>query len=765
MSRMVVSQGRGSFRFPASASNAFFPMQPLRQGGGGFISGIDIIVSDGTRVTRTDTFGAYVWDAAAAKHQQLCTTMRLAAGQQIPLSACGVYEARIAPSNSNVIYMFYGEAEASSLKPWLLVSNDKGGSFVEMSNWTAALKKGAYNGNLRGYGYKAAVDPINADDFLFTMEDGNTYETLNGTSGASATFVQKTTVPTGTVDTIGCVAFDPGSGSTGGRTNAAYVSSWGQGLYLRTTPTGNFSLVTGTASMQIMRLKVHIDGTVYFLTGITSGPTVQAIKRLSWSAGVGSTPTITDISTANLPSDILLDPASANNISAWTFGSGIYQSTDKGDHWTQITSITLDATSAPYLKTGDVGGSANVGGGRFSPVVTDGTNIYVSGWQAPYKTTYPIQTGGTQAFTLDCAGIEQMATNAIILPAGSSKAILCQQDWGLMISEGPNSPPLAQGWKNSGSTNGLSSVWHADWASDGSGVVVAVSTSPDLGSDTGAKSTLNGQGAWSAWANFPAAGADPYGAIAVADALNWVRMGTADCYYTLDGAATAWTKIVNPGGVTIASSDGWVPGAFYRRRVVASDRVNIGTFYLWNSNHGLFRSTDKGVTWTNYNNYAGSTNPAVMDPSQANGKLVAVPGQAGHLFFHSYGGSGGSYAGPNTASRVWQSTDGGQTWSIVGPSSTTAAGAIVEAWGIDLGAIAPGQSYPSIYLHCWVYSGSAYVQQLIRSIDGATTWARLAGAYPDGWCDATSDIAADKLIYGRVYQAKFGSSFSVGQYA
>ena len=145
--------------------------QPLRVGGGGFVTGLDI-ANDGTKVCRCDSFGAYIYSGGA--WQQLCTTSRLPIGNQGALTNNGVYELRIAPGNSSVIYMFYGQANGSA-NPWLFVSTNQGVSFVQMSNWTLVAADG-FSGSLRGCGPKAAVDPNNADDFLTTTDAGTTLE-------------------------------------------------------------------------------------------------------------------------------------------------------------------------------------------------------------------------------------------------------------------------------------------------------------------------------------------------------------------------------------------------------------------------------------------------------------------------------------------------------------------------------------------------------------------------------------------------------------
>src|SRR5260221_674975 len=96
----LVFGNSASANFHHGDAAAFFPFQPLRVGGGGFITGIDI-APDGTKVCRCDSFGAYIYQGG--KWQQLCTTSRLPVSAQGALTPSGVYELRIAPSNSQVL--------------------------------------------------------------------------------------------------------------------------------------------------------------------------------------------------------------------------------------------------------------------------------------------------------------------------------------------------------------------------------------------------------------------------------------------------------------------------------------------------------------------------------------------------------------------------------------------------------------------------------------------------------------------------------------
>jgi hypothetical protein len=78
--------------------------EPIKIGAGGFVTGIDIAPDD-TMVVRTDTYGAYLWNGV--KWQQLVTASSMPAADVAIYHNAGVYEIRIAPSNSNILYMAY----------------------------------------------------------------------------------------------------------------------------------------------------------------------------------------------------------------------------------------------------------------------------------------------------------------------------------------------------------------------------------------------------------------------------------------------------------------------------------------------------------------------------------------------------------------------------------------------------------------------------------------------------------------------------------
>src|SRR6266567_1286689 len=131
-------------RFPhgSAFTNAFLP---LKIGAGGSISGIDIQCDQGigscnnsgttTKVIRTDTHGAYIYDASAPNPgnaggtgtwKQLVTSNSFpvtAGTPYLPSNGSSVYEIRIAPSNTSHLYMM--------INGLLYTSTNKGASWTQ----------------------------------------------------------------------------------------------------------------------------------------------------------------------------------------------------------------------------------------------------------------------------------------------------------------------------------------------------------------------------------------------------------------------------------------------------------------------------------------------------------------------------------------------------------------------------------------------------------------------------------------------------------
>src|SRR5262245_39966883 len=66
--------------------------RPVKIGGGGYLTGMDLSPDGSTRCVRTDTYGAYCWDDAQARWTQLMTASSFPATDVAPGIGKGVYE-------------------------------------------------------------------------------------------------------------------------------------------------------------------------------------------------------------------------------------------------------------------------------------------------------------------------------------------------------------------------------------------------------------------------------------------------------------------------------------------------------------------------------------------------------------------------------------------------------------------------------------------------------------------------------------------------
>ena len=226
---------------------------PLKVGAGGYLTGIDI-APDNTMVVRTDTYGAYIWNGT--QWQQLVTSTSMPSENVVPDNSQGVYEIKIAPSNTNILYMTYlGDVYRS---------DDRGESWSATSFPHVTIE---VNDPYRMNGQKMAVDPNNPDVvYVGTPQNGLFVTTDGGDS-----WQQVASVPVSSKDSQGLfpgitgIVFDPTSGVTGGKTNVIYASSYGHGVYESTDGGVSWSALSGGPS-DVGSATVSTDG-VYYAVG------------------------------------------------------------------------------------------------------------------------------------------------------------------------------------------------------------------------------------------------------------------------------------------------------------------------------------------------------------------------------------------------------------------------------------------------------------------------------------------------------------------
>jgi Bacterial Ig domain/BNR/Asp-box repeat len=694
--------------------------QPLRIGAGGFITGIDISRDGSTRVIRTDTYGAYVWNSMISQWQQLVTSDSMPVADVTVDKFAGVYEIRVAPNTPTRLYMMYL------------------GSIYRSDNTGATWTKTAFspvvvdaNDPYRMWCPKMAVDPANPDVVYVGTPQNGLFVTMDG----GMTWQRVSAVPvsqqtsSGLYPGITGIAFDPSSSTTGGRTNTIYASSYGNGVYRSSDAGATWRALTGGPA-NVRSGKIATDAAYYAIGN----------ERTSvWRFASGVWTNITPDSSQSWDG-ILVDPLNSARVVAVREGGYLDQSSDRGATWGGIIwgngYPSRVATDIPWLAWTNEG-YMGVGDMMFDPVTPD--QIWfaegIGVWYTTLSSTAPWNV--STVWTSQSIGIEQLVAMAIAAPPGG-KPVVSQGDRPVFYVSNPDVFPSKHGPDNQ---YNIVAGWDVDYASTNPSFIAGLFNWP--GAQKSAYSTDGGQ-TWTPFATYPAdaVAGKIGGCIAASTPTNivWVPSNNSQPYYTQNGGAT-WTQVLLPG-VPTSGETGWGFSMWLNRHIVAADRVTAGTFYMYNYLTGLYRSTNGGTSWALV--FSGQIAPW----SGFNAKLRAAPGQAGHLFFTS--GQLGNAGDPNpAASPLMRSTDGGVTWTAV-PN-------VLEVYAIGFGQAPVGGTYPTIFIAGWVNN----VWGIWRSDDNAQTWIQI-GNFPLGSLDQVRTIDGDKNVYGMVYVGFSGSGYAYG---
>jgi Bacterial Ig-like domain/Bacterial Ig domain len=682
--------------------------KPLNIGAGGYVTGIDI-AADGTMVVRTDTYGAYLWNGT--QWQQLVTSMSMPAADVGADYNDGVYEIRIAPSNTNIFYMEYFGC--------VYRSDDKGTTWTK----TAAFPHvaGEPNDVYRLTGQKMAVDPNNPNVVYVGTQQNGLFVSVDG----GASWQNVSGVPVSAKDGSGLfpgitgIVFDTNSGITGGKTNVIYASSYGHGVYKSTDGGVSWSALSG-GPIDVDYAAISPTGAYY----AADGTSLWRYENGAW------TKLLTE---ANGIRTVAIDPFDPSHIVVQTPGGSLEESHNGGATWSGLNWGTqLTATDIPWLAT--TGPGMSIGGTAFDPLVPN--KLWTSSGVGVWNTTLPdyFVWNTPIVWNSQSVGIEQLcATDLVVAPGG--KPVVAAWDFGVFYVDDLHTYPSTHGV-----TTAFAAGWSVDYASTQPSYLVAIADW--WGREQSGYSTDGGQ-TWKIFPSFPSfAGQTIGGTIAASSPTNiiWAPANRYAPYYTQDGGVT-WNPVTLPG-VTDWNSFHW---AYYLdKTTVTADRVLPNTFYMYyvgNDDSGVYKTTDGGTTWTKV--FSGEISPF----STFNSKIEAVPGQAGHLFFT--GGQQGNRGSPNPASfeGFYHSTDGGATWTAV-PN-------VLEVYCFGFGKSASPDGPPAIYIVGWVNN----VYGIWQSNDDAQSWTKI-GDWPTGSLDAIKTISGDPDIYGQVYVGFAGSGYA-----
>ena len=692
--------------------------RPLRIGAGGWLTGMTISSDGSTRAVRTDTYGAYIWNASRSEWTQLVTASSMPATEIGVDKSAGVFEICVAPNLSTRLYMAYHGR--------ILRSDDSGSQWIA-TNFTKVPMEP--NDSFRMWGQKMAVDPANPNVVYVGTQMSGMFVTNDG----GATWRSVRSIPesapasNGQHPGITGIVFDPNSGTTDGRTNVIYAASYGRGVFRSANAGASWSALT-SGPTSVSHGKIAAAG-AYYVVG-NDGSSVWRYFSSVWTD-------ITPIK--NLWSTVIADPFDSRRVVAVRVGGYLDISLDRGATWSGIIwgpdhrnyRVATDVpwlawTNETFMSDGDL---------LFDPVVPDrlwfaeGIGVWYT--DVPKTSTPPTSI----TFTSQSAGIEQLVANQVIAPPGG-KPVLASGDRPAFYVDDPDVFPSTHGPDNE---QAIVMGWALDYASTDPTFIAGLFNW--WGVEKSAYST-NGGRTWTSFATYPPTiiNGKLGGSIAASSPANiiWVPSNNASPYYTKDGGMT-WAPITF-FGVGAIGETGWGRTFDLRRHIVAADRVAAGTFYIYNYLTGLSRSTDGGATWTLV--YPGHIAPW----SGMHATLQSVPGHAGHLFFTSgpQGNPGDAHPAPNPFMR---SMDGGKTW--------TAIPDVLEVRAFGFGANV--SDYPAIFIAGWVNR----TYGIWQSDDNGQSWTKI-GVFPLGSLDKVTTIDGDKNRRGKVYIGFSGSGYAYG---
>lgn len=521
----------------------------LQAGAGGYLRGQDIQCNNGflacstgvgstTAVIRADTYGAYVLSPTAACSasvpapcwRELLSTATMPAGTFTQVTAQGVYEIGIAPSNTNIAYMmFNGQMfKTTNLQSCAAVSTC---TWTLLTGFTQISGIGANGGNA-GFGRFIAISPATPNVVYVGTPANGVWRSLDG--GATWAQVSISLMPVGSSGTgDGNLLYFDTSDATG---NTLYEESYGTGVTKCTGAGGTLSCTpqTGTGfQINARHMVVCTNGAVWLTTDSQSNNVyriVSGVWTFMGSAG-GSNMWSATCDPNNNAHVTVADESGAVNV---TNNGNATTPTWLGTQ-SYANNNNRTATDIPWLQVTNEQSMTN-GDMQIDPV--SGKIGFAEGigyWQAPAPTT-----AVAPAWVSVSAGIEQLVAIQVLNPPGCNAFILGSWDRPAFYQPNPNKYPTTV--KPAYNTNSIIAGWGLDYASSNPSVIVGYFNFN--GTDQSGVSTDCGQ-TWTKWTT-PVPNNFNGGAVAASTATDWIVcvITNGNCMFTVDGAAS-WHLIDN----------------------------------------------------------------------------------------------------------------------------------------------------------------------------------------------------------------------------
>lgn len=691
---------------PAKVRDQLQDFKPLKIGGGGFLTG-HVQHKDGTLITRTDTYGCYLWNEDDKIWKQLVTSTSMPKADVKPGGGSGVYEVAIAPTDSNIFYMCHADR--------VYRSNSRGKTWQRLALPKVRMDP---NSGSRFCGHKMAVSPQNAMHVLVGTTDHGLFQSYDG--GKSWKRAEDVALPKDVKDDqdpgVTGIIFDPT------REGVIWAASHGSGYYRSEDNGKSWSLIGEGPTEAMIDCDISANGILY--AAEHSG------QRLWKNDGEWHKLDARQVIEQGAYG-IACDPFNADRVVFSTAGGDIIQTLDAGATFSDIawgkkkriaTSIPwLSWTPEEFMTYGDMSFHPteknrmmfSQGIGFWTALISDAPGDVPVDW---YEMTN---------------GIEQLVANEVIATPNGN-VLVASWDRAIFKITNPDAYP------NSHIVYENEAIVHCnslDWCASDPDIIANVNFLLGSGVSRDGGKTFTPFETPGFAKDFGKGGGGGCIAVGGPDNYVWVGSNRQGAVYTKDGGQS-WTPIV----IKAIEEDGdgmtGMNFAYYLKRFnITADRVQLGTFYLWHASQGIFRSTDGGESWAR-------VSPPPIDNSAFNAKLRSVPGHEGHLF------ATGGHADYQAKTPFIRSRTGGKTWVEVE--------GMTEAIDFGIGAVPPGGTYPSI----WVVGYANQKWGIYRSDDDCKSWVRVSDGYPLGSIDTIACIEGDKTVHDRCYVGFSGSGYA-----
>ncbi len=784
----------------AADISASYTFKPVRIGAGGWMRGMVVDPANPQRrLARSDTHGAFRWDAGRGEWVQMLSATGMPASFLRHPAGSPAVSAVFDPSNTNIVWLAIYSSRADDIPQAdkedvirVYRSTDGGRTFPQQGNLAVSTVFGRSDYN-EALGERLAVDPNNGRVAYFASSE----EGLWRTRDAGLSWSQVLSAPLSATSSTRFIRFDGGAGTAsvaGQSVSTRVYLTLNSGQILKSTDGGqNFANLAGTDTDRAGTIVVAANGDLFF--GANNG--APALHRITRSGVQTTAFTAQD----NIHA-IALDPVNPSRAFVLHQGGGLGRINIGADTMSAVglgTTMQVTQSIATWLRPNPsrrpLGSYRSIGG----VAMDNAGRLWASLGNEGVVSTVPNDASNSAAnppvWQFDAKGIEQLVSSQVIHPPGG-KVVLSVFDETSFYIDDPDQftavPYNINHWQPSipnagGAGFGLSTGGGVAFCPNVPSYIAntsanSLTSNPDLTGNKYAGYSIDGGRNWQLFGSIinnahPAplfGGSIAVSARAAGDAVaqtnlvwlpaanpNGPQRGFAPFYSSNGGQSWQQSTSFNNlpgteqiGGFTrLANQWGnWNIGL--TQQTLIADPLIKGTFYLNlisdddATTDGLigrfYRSTDGGVTWQRR---AGG---AQIPVRTHNAQMVANPNASGDVWFIDGWGGYKTLNGVYPTRGLWRSTNGGDSFQAIPGFEYT--------YAISLGKAATTGGYPSIY----VAGTRAEGYGIYRSTNIGQSWDKIS-AQPYGSTDHIGSIAASMDEFGLVHVALRGSSAVYGK--